>query len=108
MSNVVLFGANGAIGQALAAELLSRGHTVTGVTRNGTSPTPGVTAVQGDAANAADVARLVTGADAVISAMGPRHDGSEPVDSLSTATHALIDGLRAAKRLPLACLHYRK
>jgi putative NADH-flavin reductase len=94
--NVVLFGASGNIGASIAAELLSRGHQVTGVSRRGSTPVVGVTAVAGDATDAAAVAALVAGADAVISAVGPNHDGSESVDMLVTAAHALIEGLRTA------------
>jgi uncharacterized protein len=96
MSKVVLFGASGAIGSAIAAELISRGHSVTGVTRSGTVAIEGVTPVAGNATSATEVAKLVQGADAVISAIGPRHDGSESLDTLMQVAHALVDGLREA------------
>jgi putative NADH-flavin reductase len=101
MSNVVLFGASGAIGTAIGTELVSRGHTVTGVSRSGTSTVTGVTPAVGNVTDTEGVARLVDGADAVISAIGPRHDGSDPLDTLMHATHAIVDGLRKAhvKRL---------
>ena len=38
--DVVLFGATGNIGAAIAAELLARDHSVTGVTRSGASGAP--------------------------------------------------------------------
>jgi uncharacterized protein YbjT (DUF2867 family) len=76
MSEVVLFGATGSIGRASAAELVRRGHQVTGVSRGGGAAAEGVTPAAGDASVAADVARLAAGADLVISATGPRRDGS--------------------------------
>src|ERR1700729_664422 len=78
MSAVVLFGATGSIGRAIAAELVRRGHQVTGVSRRGAGSVAGLTPAAGDASSAADVARLAAGADVVISATGPRRDGSDP------------------------------
>jgi uncharacterized protein len=93
---IVLFGASGAIGSAIAAELLSRGHEVTGVSRSGISLIDGVTAVAGDASDPARVAELAAGADAVITATGPRHDGSESAGTLAATTRAVIEGTRRA------------
>jgi uncharacterized protein len=94
--NVIVFGASGAIGSAISAELLSRGHTVTGVSRSGHDEGNGVAHVVGDAADPERVAALVTGFDAVVSAVGPRHDGSEDAGVLATTTQSLLDGLRKA------------
>jgi putative NADH-flavin reductase len=96
MTAVVLFGATGSIGRTIAAELVRRGHQVTGVSRSGTSAGAGVTPAAGDASSAADVARLAAGAEAVISATGPRRDGSDPADGQAGVARALVDGLRAA------------
>jgi uncharacterized protein len=96
MSAVVLFGATGSIGQAIAAELVRRGHQVTGVSRRGAGTAAGVTPAAGDASRAADVARLAAGADAVISATGPRRDGSDPADGQAGVARALVGGLRTA------------
>ena len=52
--NILLFGGGGAIGQATTAELLARGHTVTGVTRS-SAPIGGLD-VQVVPADAADPA----------------------------------------------------
>lgn len=93
---IVVFGASGAIGSAIAAELLARGHDVTGVSRSGTVGVAGVTAAAGDASDPARMAGLAAGADAVITATGPRRDGSESPDTLAGTTRALIDGVRKA------------
>ncbi len=96
---VVVFGASGAIGRAITAELLARGHTVTAASRSG-SPVEGlvVRAVTGDASDPASVARLAAGQDAVASATGPRRGGSEdPEASLLDAARGLAEGLRRAR-----------
>ena len=95
---VVVFGASGIIGRAIASELLERGHTVTAATRSG-APVEGlvVRVVTGDAADPRSVARLAQGQDAVASATGPRRDGSEdPEESLGRAARGLTEGLRRA------------
>ncbi|MFC6725985.1 NAD(P)H-binding protein, partial [Halobium palmae] len=53
--DVLLLGASGRIGRRIATELLSRGHTVTGVSRSGSVEDvddPAFTVVAGDAADA--------------------------------------------------------
>jgi uncharacterized protein len=95
---IVVFGASGAIGRGLTAELLERGHTVTAATRSG-GPVEGlvVRSVTGDASDPGSVARLAAGQDAVASATGPRRDSAEdPDDSLLGAARGLADGLRRA------------
>jgi uncharacterized protein len=103
---VVVFGASGAIGRAITAELLARGHTVTAATRSGL-PVEGlvVQAVTGDAADPVSVARLAAGQDAVASATGPRRGaGEDPEASLVGAARGLAEGLRRAgvRRLVVA------
>jgi len=96
---VLVIGASGAIGRAVTAELLARGHTVTAATRSGT-PVEGlvVQAVTGDASDPASVARLAAGQDAVASATGPRrgNGGEDPEDSMLGAARGLAEGLRRA------------
>ncbi|MEV4169940.1 MULTISPECIES: NAD(P)-dependent oxidoreductase [unclassified Nonomuraea] len=82
---ILLFGATGMIGQRIAAELASRGHEVTGVSRRGP--------VKGDVG---DAATLAEGHDAVISAIAPPRDGTEPEAPFLAANRALIDGVRAS------------
>jgi uncharacterized protein len=95
---VVVFGASGAIGRAITAELLARGHTVMAATRSG-GPVEGlvVHCVTGDAGDPASVARLAAGQDAVAAATGPRRgDDEDPEDSLLTAAWGLAEGMRRA------------
>lgn len=70
MTKVALIGASGNVGARLLKELSDRGHVVTAVARRPEKITPmaGVTAVKGDANDAAVLAPLIAGHDAVISA----------------------------------------
>lgn len=95
--NVLLLGASGRIGRRTATELLNRSHAVTGVSRSGT--VEGIdhdkfVAVAGDATDPAEVARLVTGHDAVVSALGP--SGDESGEVLTEMMNAVVTGLRRA------------
>ena len=94
---VLLFGASGNIGRVIAQELLSREHSVTGVTRRGA--VDGLeherfTAVSGDATDPATVASLAPGHDAVASAVGPAIGRENDRDTIVGTTRALIEGLR--------------
>ncbi|MFI6919830.1 NAD(P)-dependent oxidoreductase [Nonomuraea spiralis] len=82
---ILVFGATGMIGQRIVSELTERGHDVTGVSRRGP--------VKGDVHDAATIAK---GYDAVVSAIAPPRDGTEPEPPFLAANRALIDGLRAA------------
>ncbi len=97
---IVLFGATGHIGQRIATEALDRGHDVVGVVRDPTAvtpPDPRVRLVQGDATDAASVAHVVRGADAVVSAISPRPNARGlGAPSLAAASRALLAGVRAA------------
>ena len=69
--NVTVLGASGRAGSEITRELASRGHTVTAIARKPEAiPTgPTITAVQGDASDAAALATLIKRSDAVISAL---------------------------------------
>jgi putative NADH-flavin reductase len=68
---VALIGASGNVGSRVLAELVSRGHTVTGIARNpeAIATGPRVTGVKGDVNEPAALAKVVAGHDAVISAV---------------------------------------
>ena len=97
---IVVIGATGNIGRRVAIEALSRGHEVVGVVRDPDAvppPDPRVSLVKGDATRAEDIARVVRGADAVVSAISPRPNARGlPAPSLAANARALIAGLRAA------------
>ena len=74
MKNVALIGATGFVGSAILNELIERGHKVTTVVRNLESAkvkNPLIEYVAGDATNPAELAQIVKGKDAVISAYNP-------------------------------------
>ncbi|KAE8759436.1 NAD(P)H-binding protein [Paraburkholderia madseniana] len=98
---IALFGATGTIGSRIAAEAVRRGHQVTALARNPARVPADVAnfkAAQADLLDAASVGAAVRGHDVVASAYAPPHDDPAAV---SKATHALVDGVRAAglKRL---------
>ncbi|MFC4120899.1 NAD(P)-dependent oxidoreductase [Nonomuraea zeae] len=99
---ITVFGATGAVGGRVVAEALSRGHDVTAVVRaSARLPLvhPAARTRVGDASDVADVARLSTGQDLVISATRPA-PGYE--DDLVTTAKALLAGLaRTGVRLLL-------
>jgi putative NADH-flavin reductase len=71
MATVVVFGATGYSGQAIAAELARRGHQVTGVSRSADPDVTkdGVRLVRGAIDDPAGVAELVKGADVAVVAV---------------------------------------
>ncbi|WP_428154888.1 NAD(P)-dependent oxidoreductase [Brevundimonas sp.] len=68
---VAVLGASGRAGSEITKELAARGHVVTAIARKpDTIPAAdGVTPVSGDASDAAALAELIKGSDAVISAL---------------------------------------
>ncbi len=79
---IVLFGSGGMIGSRIAAELGQRGHDLTGASRS----------TGADITDPASVARIATGADAIVSAISARG-----VDyTLADVARSLTDGARQA------------
>lgn len=97
---LVLFGATGNVGSRVAQEARRRGHEVVGVVRDPAavqSPVSGVALVRGDATDAASVASVARGGDAVVVAISPRPNARGlPAPSLPGAARALLAGLRQA------------
>ncbi|BBU59518.1 3-beta hydroxysteroid dehydrogenase (plasmid) [Mameliella alba] len=71
MAKIALIGASGNAGSRILKELSDRGHQVTAIARNPEkiAALPGVTAAAGDAQDAASLAGMVQGHDAVISSV---------------------------------------
>ena len=69
---VALFGATGRVGHAILMLLLEQNIKVTALVRNPEKlqPQDGLTVLQGDARNNADIVGVLAGVDAVISALG--------------------------------------
>jgi putative NADH-flavin reductase len=92
---IALFGGTGRIGKRIAAEALDRGHDVLAVVRNPATARldDRVEYTAGDATHAPTVAKVVAGADVVVSAVGPRK--AEPA-VLVKAARNLLEGVAAA------------
>lgn len=97
---IVLLGAGGEIARRIAHEALSRGHEVTGVVRSAAgyrSDNERVRIAEGDATDAASVAKVAKGAELIINAISPRPSSSgRPASSLAAAARAIVEGARAA------------
>jgi putative NADH-flavin reductase len=90
---VLLAGAAGNIGRAIGTELRTRGHQVVGLTRSGNALEGlAIPITAGDVTDAATVAELAAGVDAVISAVGPGHGdvtGNPYLEAQEALTQAL-------------------
>ncbi|MEU6434319.1 NAD(P)H-binding protein [Streptomyces albidoflavus] len=93
---IVVFGATGMIGSRITAEAVHRGHQVLAVSRSGAAPVPGAVVTAGDAGDPERVRELAAGADAVISAVAPPRDGSDPGEVFLAVNVALAEGVSAA------------
>ena len=92
---IALIGATGMIGSRILDEALARGHHVTAIVRNPdrVPVRPHVTALAGDATDAASIAATASASDIVISAYSP---GDGPPENLSNNVTALLEGLAKA------------
>lgn len=101
---LALLGASGRIGQHVLVRALESGHQVTALARNPQSlaAAAGLTVLTGDATDAGCVAKLVTGADAVLSALGPR--GAKSQGLMARAGQNIVAGMTAAGVRRLICV----
>jgi uncharacterized protein len=93
--NVVVYGATGNSGKEIVKELLSRGHSVTGVARNVSSikAEKGLTLKTDDLANVDATVAVIKGADVVVSAYAPPPDKT---DALIGVTEREIEAVKKA------------
>lgn len=100
---IALIGATGFVGSAILKEALDRGHEATAIVRHPekVQPHPKLHAEKGDVYNENEVARLVAGHDAVISAFNPGWTNPDIYDLQVKGTKAIIAGVKKAgiKRL---------
>ncbi|OBF15782.1 NAD-dependent epimerase [Mycobacterium kubicae] len=96
---IAMFGANGQTGRLATSLALKAGHQVIAVTRRPREfplTDPRLTVAEADVRDAAAVAPLVTGVDAVISTLGVTFT-RELVDTYSVGTANIVAGMRAAR-----------
>lgn len=94
---LVIFGATGRIGGHLMSWGIDAGHEVHVLARHPEAlrPRDGLTVTGGDVLDPVTVAGVISGADAVLSALGPRGlDGFRKVELLAPAASNIIDGMR--------------
>jgi hypothetical protein len=90
--NVVLIGASGMIGSRVLKELVSRGHKVAAVVRDPSKVEAGsgVTVVQGDVNDAAAMAGILSGVDAVVLSYSPPPGNEQRVISATQSQFTAI------------------
>jgi len=93
---IALIGTTGFVGSKILAEALQRGHQVTALVRDPAklAPQAGVTALAVDVADAGQVARAVTGHDAVVSAFNAPRGNPEFRTIYVSAVRAIIGGVK--------------
>ena len=96
--NVTVFGATGAIGSLTVDELLASGHTVTVYARNHSKIPAGwgdrVAVIIGELSDADAIDQAVTGAEAVVSALGPSLDRKATEMPLIEGTRHILDAMK--------------
>ena len=85
---ITVLGASGRAGSEITKELASRGHSVTAIARKPDAIPTGdnITALQGDASDAAVLAELIKGSDVVVSALHFDVPASTILSALKTAS----------------------
>lgn len=100
---ILIMGATGGTGRAVAARLAAEGHPVTVFSRRAEPRADGLRVVCGDAMNPGDVARAVAGQDAVIVTLGITENplrvrllgpARTPADVRSVGTRNVIAAMR--------------
>jgi uncharacterized protein len=100
---IALIGATGFVGSVILKEALDRGHEVTAIVRNPDKLTPHAKLLpkKGDVYNEDEVARLIAGHEAVISAFNPGWSNPDIYNQQVRGMRAIINGVKKAgiKRL---------
>ena len=92
---LIIFGATGATGTDLTSQALAAGHEVTAVVRDpgrlAVPAQPRLRTVTADVMDPASIIPAIAGADAVISAVGPR--GTGPTTVIRDSVHSIIQAM---------------
>lgn len=99
---ITVLGATGSVGRHILDQAVAGGHEVTALVRDPARlpARAGLTVVTGDAREPADVVRAVTGADAVVVALG----AGRAAGVRETGTRTAIEAMRACGVRRLVCL----
>ncbi len=93
-----LVGATGNVGACIREEALSRGHTVTGMTRDASklAPAERLSVYEGDVMDRASLAEAMKGHDAVVVSHGNRPDDPKIGPKTILAADSILDAVRDA------------
>jgi putative NADH-flavin reductase len=94
---IAVIGGTGMIGSAVVRCALDHGHDVSVLARDVSAlvEVPRISAIAGDARDFEPVIAAVTGADAVVSAVGPRRNEPESVVVMETVARNVVAAMRA-------------
>jgi putative NADH-flavin reductase len=95
---IILFGATGGVGRQVVTQALDARDHVTAYVRNPARlhlTHPNLTVISGELTDREAVQRAVSGADAVISALGPSLDRKATGMPLVDGTRTILDAMRA-------------
>jgi uncharacterized protein YbjT (DUF2867 family) len=101
---IAILGGTGGIGGHVLDWALEAGHPVHALARSpqALAPAPGLTVTRGDALDADAVARVIDGADAVVSALGPR--GAKAPGLLAGAAANVVAGMQKTGATRVVCV----
>ncbi len=101
---IVVYGASGNIGSRIAGEAVSRGHHVTGVSRNAEKledRISNIKAVQGDIFDVGSIREIVAGQDVVINVIGDDSNNMDPAQHpVRRSAESLVAALRELENPP--------
>jgi uncharacterized protein len=95
---IAVYGGTGMIGRRVVAEALARGHEVTGISRSGGDLPDGARGLRGDAGDPDFAKQVASGADVVVSSIGPSRAGGDPRAYLAQLRN-LVETLGGARLL---------
>src|SRR3954464_14670711 len=103
---ILVLGATGGTGRLIVSQALARGHEVTALVRSAekASDLKGAKLIVGDIRDENALREALKGQDAVVSALGTPASPFREVTLLSTATHALVDAMKAEHVFRLVCI----
>ncbi|TWB16991.1 putative NADH-flavin reductase [Nitrospirillum amazonense] len=103
---ILVLGATGPTGRLIVRQAIAQGYDVTVLARSAEKARglEGAALIIGDARDETVLRRALKGRDAVISALGTPASPFREVTSLSTATRALVDAMKAEGVRRLVCI----